>query len=254
MNKGYGAGFTIIELILFLAVSGALAVGMLASSQISIANQRYRDTLTGVQNQIRKQYTEVNHVVNLRGDDTDISGCEGLRGASNCTVLGKILQITDDNITASTLVAKPINDVAGTEEPNGIPMEAEDGAPSDSVPKTEEEYFALYDFYIASGSVSSYTVPWQSKIANIGAGSEFRVMILRSPATGGVHTYSKKVGSGSSDYVGLIAEDNKNADQSLCILRDGLGASKSLGVRIKANASSSGSIELMTDGNSTCAV
>ncbi|MEP6710564.1 MAG: prepilin-type N-terminal cleavage/methylation domain-containing protein, partial [Candidatus Saccharibacteria bacterium] len=51
-------GFTIIEVMLFLAISGALAVGILIGSNVAITSQRYRDSLNSLQSLLQQQYNQ----------------------------------------------------------------------------------------------------------------------------------------------------------------------------------------------------
>lgn len=256
MSRVRQTGFTIIEVMLVLAVTGALMLGVLASVQLSVNEQRYRDTLLGVQNELQKQYNETAHVVNLRDDTSDITECNAARGASNCIILGRLIRVTNEQISSSSVVAQPSTDgVAGNPE-NGIPDEVEDNNLSND-PTTEEEYFALYDFFSAPESVESYDVPWAARINNEHDGpdddQEFRMFILRSPRTGLVYTYSRTVAAVDGIDTALITQPNRTTSRSLCIPREGLGNSASLGVTIQPDARTANAIELMTSGSSTCA-
>ena len=46
-------GFTIIEVMLFLAVTGALAVAILVGSGVAIGQQRYKDSVNSLQSFIQ---------------------------------------------------------------------------------------------------------------------------------------------------------------------------------------------------------
>jgi len=59
-------GFTVIEVMLFLAVTGLLAVGILVGSGVAIGQQRYRDSVNTLKSYIQQQYSEVTSVINNR--------------------------------------------------------------------------------------------------------------------------------------------------------------------------------------------
>jgi type II secretory pathway pseudopilin PulG len=60
-------GFTVIEVMLFLAVTGALAVGILVGAGVSIGQQRYRDSVNSLKSTIQDRYNQTTNVVNSRG-------------------------------------------------------------------------------------------------------------------------------------------------------------------------------------------
>ena len=103
MGTKTDTGFTVIETMLFLAVTGALAVGILVGSGVSIGQQRYRDSVNGLKSYIQQQYSEVSNVVNSR-DKTWACDAQGnvveveqisaeARGTSDCVVLGRFITI-----------------------------------------------------------------------------------------------------------------------------------------------------------------
>src|SRR4029450_12347478 len=92
------SGFTLIEVMLFLAVTGLLAMGILAGSGAAINQQRYRDSVNSLKSDIQQQYSEVTSVINSRGANwecnangviSDTGGPAGeARGRSDCVMLG----------------------------------------------------------------------------------------------------------------------------------------------------------------------
>ena len=71
MNKLSG-GFTIIEVMLFLAVSGVLAAGILATVGGTIGAQRYRDAVDSFADFIQGQYDKA---VNVQNDIENHNEC-----------------------------------------------------------------------------------------------------------------------------------------------------------------------------------
>src|SRR5438105_2731886 len=109
-------GFTIIETMLFLAVTGLLAMGILVGSGVAIGQQRYRDSVNSLKSYIQQQYSEVTNVANDRtktwtcdanGNVTtgDATSSEA-RGTSDCVVLGRFITVdaTGKGLTASNVI------------------------------------------------------------------------------------------------------------------------------------------------------
>jgi len=63
--KRASRGFTIIEVMLFLAVTGVLAAGILASVGSTLGLQRYRDAVDGFSSYIQGQYGQT---ISVRND------------------------------------------------------------------------------------------------------------------------------------------------------------------------------------------
>ena len=57
-------GFTIVEVSLFLALSGFLMVGLILGANISIARQRYNDSVNSFADFIRGAYADTLNVAN----------------------------------------------------------------------------------------------------------------------------------------------------------------------------------------------
>ena len=93
-------GFTIIEVVLFLAISGGLAVMLLAGTSAAIQRQQYRDSVESFANFLSTQYSRVISIENDRNNDAT---CPLLptettkRGQSNCVIVGRYIVTTDDS-------------------------------------------------------------------------------------------------------------------------------------------------------------
>ncbi|MCA9341100.1 hypothetical protein KC952_01055 [Candidatus Saccharibacteria bacterium] len=245
MKGSISSGFTVIEVVLFLVVSSALTVAIFSTITMSINEQKYRDTLTGVQSKISSQFNQTTHVVNSRDNNSGVAcGSTTNRGASNCIVIGRLVEVHEDSITTSSLIATPVDDGVVVD---GIPNQVANSSTADD-PTTVEDYFKLYNITSdKDSSADTYQLPWEADIEGIGDGQKLMIMILRSPETGQIYTYSKQVSDGDTTYRSII-EDTNTVERTICIPRDGLGSSKSLGIKLRAKASNAGSVELLTDG------
>lgn len=90
-------GFTIIEVVLFLAVSGLLTAMLLASVGASIQRQQYRDAVQSFASFIRSEYAKVVNVENDRSSARcPVRGAnkESLRGQDECVIVGRYVSTT----------------------------------------------------------------------------------------------------------------------------------------------------------------
>jgi type II secretory pathway pseudopilin PulG len=231
-------GFTIIEVMLFLAVSGALAVGILAGSGVAITQQRYRDSVNSLQTLLRQQYNETDHVINDRDKDRNcknavISTSNGpaeARGTSECVIIGKYVTITNGTvITISSVVGQAR---AGT-----------------SINDASNDFEALkqYDLGISTADTDVSDVAWGASIRNVSDTNDQKnlaFLILRSPLTGSLRTFSGSIPSASESIATLVSEAN-SAEKKICVDSASIVAGPTLGVVVRANAASASAVELL---------
>lgn len=164
------SGFTIIEVMLFLAVAGLLMVGVLGGTYSSIATQRYNDSVRGFAEFLRQIYSEVLSPESL-----------GTGNSDQYAIYGKIavFGLNDQNaIYTATLVGDP-NIPSGSGdfmwELNAVNAKLFCGSEDDS---------GAYE-----STVNKYSPLWQAEILdpnhNLLKGT---VIIARSPTSGTVHT------------------------------------------------------------------
>lgn len=115
MNRQHTGGFTIIETMLFLAITSLLAVMVLVGVSANIDQQRYRDTVNSLKSYLQEQYSQAVNINNIRAVSTGCSlsgssltigpagGTEDWqRGAhKDCVVLGRYVQ-SDDGVTITS--------------------------------------------------------------------------------------------------------------------------------------------------------
>lgn len=180
-SRAGAAGFTIIEVMLFLAISGALVVALLATVGGAVSRQRFSDTINSTQAFLQSQVDETLNVVNTRGNASCSTGSGNTvlgsgsvqPGASNCVVLGRALDFTPGN---SHVTMYP---VVGHEP---------------ATPSTNTGYKLLADYKptIDTDNAESYDIAWDEPVASIyssGATNITRVLLLRSPDSGLVLTF-----------------------------------------------------------------
>lgn len=94
MKYSQQPGFTVIEVILFVAVSGLLAASLLVGASTAIQRQQYRDAVQSFANFLTTQHARVVSVENARPHDMacPISGASvAPRGQSECVVVGRYI-------------------------------------------------------------------------------------------------------------------------------------------------------------------
>lgn len=189
-TKTMKSGFSVIEVMLVLGISGLMLVGLLAGTFSSISNQRYTDAVRSFAEQLRSVYNEVISPESLGA------------GNSGTAILGKVIvfdpSITGDSGDRQFYTATIIGDAninLNPIQPNSDLM--------------EELYKASASLYCGADdaddptTVSEYTALWQTKFMQsrnsffgTSPDNEFRgtFIIARSPASNSVHTaYSKDI-------------------------------------------------------------
>lgn len=101
MTTGTTRGFTVIELMLFLGVSGALFAALMIGVNGNISQQRYKESVVSYSSLLQNQFFQV---MNTRNEREDNLACQGgsvsqpveggqAKGTSSCVILGRAIQI-----------------------------------------------------------------------------------------------------------------------------------------------------------------
>lgn len=175
-------GFTLIEVALFLVITGALFVAITVGVQNSITQQRINDSVQNFVEFLRTVYAGVLNVENLPG-----------RGNSEQAIYGKLITFGEqvegadankNHIYVYTVVGKADN------EETGNALELLNNLQINIVEKTDD---GIRPF----GIVESYTPRWGSVINPACNDSNCSyepykgaVLIVRHPSSGTVYTYS----------------------------------------------------------------
>ncbi len=167
------SGFTIIEVMLFLAITGLMLIGVLGGTYSSIARQRYNDSLRSFAEFLRTIFAEVQSPESL-----------GEGNSNNYAVYGKVAVFgLNDNNEDKVYTATLVGDVNPPSSSNGFVEELKDvnahiycGEP------------ANFDHPLHESTLSDYALQWGAEVQN-DSGSDFvgTVIVARSPATGAIH-------------------------------------------------------------------
>lgn len=260
MNKG---GFTLIEVSLFLAITGLLFLGVTIGVQNSIFQQRYNDSVQSFVEFLRTAYSKVENVQGYAG---------GSSGQSNRALYGKLITFGEHfNLSGgeNTDGAVFIYDVIGDAKcDTGGLKNALDSLYycNANVQNNDSELLGLAD---------SYTPRWSAAIqsTNINPAGLFvgAILITRHPQTGTINTFVHDGNNGGGtieinsnsgvirqSFREKLGEENyfsSNSDVDFCINPNGdqqsnVGSRKD--VRIKARARNASAIEITTDSDNRC--
>lgn len=187
------SGFTIIESLLFLAISGALIVAMIGGVGATIQIQRYRDAVETFKALVQDQYSELTSVKNEdRGgsqwscnsqaetEETPLNA--RIRGQSECMLLGRYMTVQGSAISLRSVVGyKSGTSTTG----NDI-----------------EKLIANYTINTTDITNEDTELEWGAQIAwpRDGAGARspqtpraISLLFIRSPDSGQVYTFSSDV-------------------------------------------------------------
>lgn len=238
------SGFTIIEVILVLAISTALAVAILGTITGNIHRQRFVDSYTDLVNYLRSAYTSTINVQNPRlyaeesgfsctinsiwdenGRLTTNTDTDNYPGRSRCAIYGKLITFGENDPETGTPTTKVhmydiigrvytgqmnIENSIGDNAINSLKAVAANVVTLRSTNSSCRVHFA--------GQESSYIPQWQARIEQPADHQLLRgaIMIVRSPISGTVRTYTYDQSGQTFDVGQLIENLNRNAPSQSC--------------------------------------
>lgn len=212
-------GFTIIEVMIFLAISGLLLLGVLGGTYASIATQRYNDSVRDFAEFLRQTYGEVISPESLGAANGDFGGNSDTKAIYGKVIVFGLDKNSTSDVNPSTVYTATL--VGDTTIPTGS-----DGFLDELEDVKARLFCGVSDAagnVINDTTVDAYTPLWESRIVVPGGGLndvlEGTVIIARSPTSGTVHTAFK---------------DNFTPDlANQCSPSGGNGASSALNSEIK---------------------
>ncbi|MFZ1258038.1 MAG: hypothetical protein WAQ25_01050 [Candidatus Saccharimonas sp.] len=225
-------GFSIIEVILFLGITGIIMAVLLGGITVALNRERYRDATNSFHDYMQGQYNSATNVNNTRAN-TEVcksgailqdSTADTGRGTSDCTIVGRVIYGAADGASVSTAAVYATVDAAT--------LSGDDDVAVLQAAKL-----------IASPTRETFTIGWdttlvQKKSSNINV---FSMLIVRSPTNGTVHTYiSTDAEAAPKDIIGKVVPSEGYV---ICVENAGLlrGSTKT-GVTITAHAVNSSGV------------
>lgn len=254
MGTQTSKGFTLIETMLFLGITGLLILGMLVGAGSSLAAQRYKDSVEGFKNLLQQQYSDLSSVRNDRSNTwtcgataIPATGGSEIRGQSDCLIVGKYLRISRDQATVHTVLARETSTVVRANDMQTMTMN--------------------YVYSADTSASSEYELDWGSQIAWPISGTDMLspstprnlgVLFVRSPLTGQIYTFTSNtippdvssiVSATMTSMMVTGASVPGQAGRTICIDGANAFAGENMAVYIAPYAASSTAIE--TRSNNT---
>jgi hypothetical protein len=233
----HSAGFTIIEVILFLTVTGVLTMSVFATSTVGINNQRYVDAVNTFKATVQEEFTNTTQVGNTRPKTAKCPLSPATSqpvGASDCVVMGRLMTVdANGNILRSNLVGL---------RPDVAPTSVSDIANIQSYTPT-----------IDAVQQTTSTMNWGTVVKS-GAVS---IVIFRSPTSGNVLSFVHKGSVIASQhdlelFMNDPAEFTNNTPRIICIDPSGWTVAETQAVIITPYAAGPSGVEQKT-GVAECA-
>lgn len=232
-------GFTIIETMLFLGISGLLVMGILIGAGNSINVQRYHDSIMSLQSVLQQQYSDV---ANVSNDNSGSLACYGdgsikYRGQSNCVVLGKyITTINSQTLSIKSVIGYIPDDISFL----GL---------------NDVDALQLCAVKISPVPGETYEIEWGSSIVKPETRDDlaFSMLVLHSPSSDTVRTFIDPSNVIADADVGtLVTESALLQPVKICVESNGLFSNDKSAILITANSTSSSGIETLGEELSGC--
>ncbi len=202
-------GFTIIEVVLFIAISGFLIVGLMVGTSATVARERYNDSVQDFAEYFRREYSAVINPQNGRIENISSSMCNSAvtsgdpdRGRSGCLLYGRLITIGEESsgnvIRSYDIIGKELTICTGSalDEKNCVSETADI--------KSALKLANINAIMCGYGNNSAtavgqyqYSLQWLARAESTRRNEDtntsnravkYSILIARSPVNGSVHT------------------------------------------------------------------
>lgn len=213
------AGFTIIEITLFMAITGLLFLIAVAGTGNTIRTFRFTDSGRSLEAFAQKQYDDVINGLNNRSASVscsngtvDTSTAQEI-GSSNCLLIGKLIVFRSGNTAVTTY------NVVGT-EPAGVNYSLSD----------DDLISAFQPRAVTNTATETYTIPWGNAPSGFKRLSDNTatngLLLIRSPKSSRLVSYTFTVPAAiPTDLTSVVSTAaNRSQATNFCIKNaDGIG-------------------------------
>ena len=255
MSKPSG-GYTIIEVMLFLAVTGVLAAGVLASVGGTIGAQRYRDAADSFSNFIQGQYDKAVNVQNeterhaactLNTDKSriviDDARLDQAGTSRVCMIVGRFVSTVD----GVHFTARPLYLALEDEDHMAKVLSSSGDYEFLQVAANGDALSAVKPAVISTGNnesfIDEYQLGWDTRIDESKTNKINSLAIIRSPVSGAIHTYY----SNNESVANTVTSAGLRA-ANMCIDPSGWLVGDRLGVVVERDAALESSVRVTTEG------
>lgn len=253
-RRGYTGGFTIIETLLFLAITGLLVATLLGGVGIALNNQRYNDSVQAFKLFLQNQYSDLANVYNDRDSSwqcnssaatTQPNGGGQVPGQSDCFLMGRYITIDNSALTQTDVVGRS----------NGGTVTGDD-----------VDLFANYNLNVSKVYTERSTLEWGARIAwplsgdgsrPAGTSRSMALLLLRSPTSGTIYTFTSDTAIApeavtqtnlrnmivKADTGTTAAAERGQRSRVICIDSQGLSTVGTMSIFIKPKATNAAAIE-----------
>lgn len=238
MTTSSERGFTIVETVLFLAITGALFAALMIGVNVGIVQQRYLEGVRSYRSLLQDQYSAAMNVVNEQDGSTMPcpSGYSPARGMSDCVILGRAIRIINNGAEVE------MSSIIGTDT----------SINTSNTPDVEA--VRNYNPKIASFDRQTIEIDWGLTLktttsAASSQDSQAIILITRSPVSGLPMIFtSERMPSPLRD---IITPANRTLTIDNCLAGDSGSLPKQL-VRIRPQVASADAFSIVTPNPGIC--
>lgn len=243
MSGSRGSGFTVIEVMLFLAISGFLVIGVMGGAGAAVNVQRYKDATNSFVSYMQGQY---DRVANVQNDHNTKQECTSagiavattppvtLGASIDCAVIGRLVTVSDGG---KKITSQAVYGAAATNGTDDITALVSANIFIDAAVDVEDSYVPEWSTRIVKPTPDQATTM-----------DGWRLLIVRSPATGTIRTFTTMQSEATVPLQSIATTAATRADVTACVDPSGLIAGSSQGVKIVKDAPGMSGVKLTTQG------
>lgn len=251
MGTRISSGFTIIETMLFLAVTGLLVMGVLIGTGSALNTQRYRDSIESFKGLLQKQYADLGSVRNSRSNDWNCDSAANptqggsiIRGQSDCLIVGKYMRIQGGTVAVYPVLARQTGSTSGLADITALDTS--------------------YAYHISTSEKESLSMEWGTQIAWPATGSgaqspttprSMGLLFVRSPESGSIYTFTSdsapaEAAINQGTFTSMIAPGATipgRGSRTICVLSSGLFPAGDMAIHLTQYAASASAVEVRSN-------